>query len=433
MSLSIAAARPVAAEEWTETSVDDFAGGTLSDVVVRADGGLELASVTPWQKAGRVLPVGTAGSADSTWARNPFVLKESDGTYKMWYHGFDGTRHRILLATSGDGLDWTKEGVVLDLFESQSGLFVRKDETYHMWFKGGSSLVGDIYHATSPDGRAWTLDGIALSRGPSGAWDSANLNNPWIVRVGDTNYMYYSGTEGFTERIGLAASTVDTGFVRVSSSPVLGLGAPGEWDSGIVRVPAVVTGTSWVMYYAGAGGGLFSIGTATSEDGIVWIRSSGNPILRPDPSPSWDSAGLVGGAILEDSGGSHFYYTGSDGVRLQIGLAMKNPRFLPSGQYLSRVFDSRTYGTIWTSMDWTATGTDATTLAIFVRVGNRASPDGSWTDWRPIGAPGSDVLLSFLRFRYVQYRADFGTSDTAESPVLERVTLGYVPGRGPPA
>src|SRR5207302_7838415 len=67
-----------------------------------------------FQKAGIVLPHGSPGEADSVYARAPFVLRDDDGTYKMWYSGYDGSVNRMLYASSPDGIRWTKHGVILD-------------------------------------------------------------------------------------------------------------------------------------------------------------------------------------------------------------------------------------------------------------------------------------------------------------------------------
>lgn len=405
-------------------------GGTRTGLVVTADGSLQLASEMAWTKAGMVLDVGPQGSPDSVWARNPFVLREPDGTYKMWYQGFDGSRNRILLATSEDGIAWVKQGVVLDFFESNSGPFVRRDgDAYHMWFKGGVGSVGQIYHAVSPDGRAWTLDALALSVGPPGAWDGLTINNPWVVQVGGTNMMYYSGADGVTERIGLAASSGYVGFVRLSPAPVLDLGAPGGWDSSIVRVPAVVPGLPWVMYYAGLDGSGFSLGIATSSDGISWTKATTNPFLTPDPFPAWDYRGMVGAAFLDDPSGPRLYYTGSDGINARVGLVVGTQQFVPSGSYVSRVFDSG-YGTAWSTVSWSASIPMGTSITIYVRAGNRASPDGSWTDWQAIPGDGSEAQLRLPRFRYLQYRADFTTTDPSLTSILHEVTITFLTGRG---
>ena len=170
--------QPVLADSWTETTVADFTGGTLQEVAAIAPGELQLRqNGTGFAKRGIVLGNGPPGSPDSVWARNPSVLLEPDGSYKMWYCGSDGSQSSILLATSPDGVAWTKQGVVLQTFTTVCAPFVlREGSTYHMWFQGGLAGGGAIYHAQSPDSLAWTVTGTALQ--PGAGWDGTIVAIP---------------------------------------------------------------------------------------------------------------------------------------------------------------------------------------------------------------------------------------------------------------
>ena len=80
--------------------------------------------------------------------------------------------------------------------------------------------------------------------------------------------------------------------------------------------------------------------------------------------------------------------------------------YAPSAYFLSRVFDAA--GQVnWHSVYWTGTTPSGTSLAISVRTGNTPTPDGSWTAFQPIAAPGAFSALS----QYIQYRADLATAD----------------------
>ena len=270
---------------------------------------------TGFVKIGVIIDNGPPGTPDSVWARDPTVLQEPDGSFKMWYNGFDGGRSIILLATSSDGFSWTKQGAVLDYGGNAGAPFVlREGSTYHMWFQAGS-----IFHAVSQDGRSWTVDGIALAPNYPN-WDGLTVGTPWVVQYGGQYQMYFMGSDGGTDRIGLATSSTYWNFTRVSSSPVFEPG--GTWDSFKVRNPAVKPGNPWIMYYAGLGNSFFQVGIATSPDGVGWTRGS-TPILAPDPSPSWDSQGTVGAKFIDGAHGRRLYYTGSDGSRAKIGLAVE--------------------------------------------------------------------------------------------------------------
>src|SRR5207247_677962 len=130
---------------------------------------------TVFQKAGIVLPHGAPGEADSVYARAPFVLRDDDGTYKMWYSGYDGSVNRMLYASSPDGIRWTKHGVILDVgvppynWNSVGGQSVLKIQSvYHMWFSAGYWSGGRlvflvlIYQQLSMHGFCWTVAEVVV-------------------------------------------------------------------------------------------------------------------------------------------------------------------------------------------------------------------------------------------------------------------------------
>ena len=282
---------------------------------------------------GVVIDIGLPGSADSVYARYPAVVRETNGSFKMWYSGFDGFRNRILYATSTNGLNWTKHGVVIDVvrppwyFDSLAAESVLKiGATYHMWFGGGfwsRTPTGwtQIYHATSLDGQTWTVSGVALPPGPSGSWDAVSAHTPVVVQdPGGLTRMYYQGWDGTTYGIGLAFSTDFSNFTRYAGNPVLSEGTGSSFDSGLVASTAVVRGTDWTMYYSGWNGSTTSIGVATSVDGAAWTKSPTNPWLSANPSSSWESRSVDNADYVHTPADERIYYTGYDGVNGRIGL-----------------------------------------------------------------------------------------------------------------
>src|SRR5207247_1108518 len=150
---------------------------------------------TVFERVGVVLPNGSPGEADSVHARAPFVLRDDDATYKMWYMGYDGYRFRMLYATSPDGIHWLKHGVIMDVgvppynWDSVGGQSVLKIQSvYHMWFSAGYWSGGpfvfwaQIYHAVSMDGPSWNVTGVTLPPNPS--WHPGMTNAPWGVSAG---------------------------------------------------------------------------------------------------------------------------------------------------------------------------------------------------------------------------------------------------------
>src|SRR5262249_49613447 len=76
------------------------------------------------------------------------------------------------------------------------------------------------------------------------------------------------------------------------------------------------------MYFGGFGDATFeSIGFARSDDGVVWARHPGNPVLTPADVP-WAGAILPGSAVLHGST-YYLYFWGTTAFPLDasIGLA----------------------------------------------------------------------------------------------------------------
>ena len=424
-------ASPASAEYWIQTSQSDFLTGTLQSLVVTPEGSLNLdRNGMALTRSGIVIANGPAGSYDSQWARDPTVLLDNT-TYRMWYRGSDGARWRILYATSSDGVSWTKHGVALDNFSTMGAPFVMKENsTYHMWFQTGPNDGGEIYHATSLDAIGWLVDGVSLYPGTSGAWDSSTVGTPWVVRTPTRLLLYYLGSDGTSEAIGVAGSTNYTGFSALSNRPILDVG-PSAWDAAKVRFPAVVPGTPWTMYYAGLDGGVWREGRADSPDGLSWTKETGNPVLSGGPYPAWDYVGTVGGAPLSDTSGVRFYYTGTDASNNQIGLAVPGPAYSVMGTYESRVFDSGRSRTTWLSISTTGSYPPGTAVSSALRSGDRPSLDGTWSSWQ-IADP-STRTVSVPRSRYVQYRLVLSRLDPTETPTVTDVAVAYDPNHSPNA
>src|SRR4051812_10764504 len=102
--------------------------------------------------------------------------------------------------------------------------------------------------------------------------------------------------------------------------------------------------------------------------------------------------------------------------------------YTASGTFESRVFDAEA-PVDWHSIQWTANAPAGTSVAIGIRSGNTAEPDGTWTAWTPIASGGPLTLNS----RYIQYRAALSSSNAATTPQLEDIMIstGHAPVANP--
>ena len=100
---------------------------------------------------------------------------------------------------------------------------------------------------------------------------------------------------------------------------------------------------------------------------------------------------------------------------------MRMTPYAATGTYVSQVFDAGlqvAWQTMWAVGEIPATAQ----IAVDVRTGDTATPDGTWTVFRQV-TPG-DSIASFAR--YAQYRVRLATSDPTSTPALKEIALAYL-------
>ena len=190
---------------------------------------------------GVLLARGPQGAFDSTHAKYPSVLRVGQ-QWMMWYNGRadDAFTGSIGLATSSDGLKWTKAN----------------------------------------DGKP------VFTHGGPGTSDETKVDHPAVLHFDGRFHMWYTaGDLNSRYKIGYAVSPDGYHWQRQNEGrPVLGPGAEGKFDDQVVLHPAVVRDAAGVLHiwYNGVGPQkVFEVGHATSRDGIHWKRENdGQSVLR---------------------------------------------------------------------------------------------------------------------------------------------------------
>ena len=230
---------------------------------------------------------------EGEWLGHPHVVKDGS-TYKMWYGPGD---EKVGYAWSSDGIHWTKyaENPILEGTPGtwdEDGIaapFVIRFgfNDYRMWYQSG----GQIGYATSTNGVEWTKHITpALTPEATGAWDDERVADPNVLFYGMTYHMWYSGGDGDAIRIGYASSSDGIHWNRSASNPLLSYGAPGEWDEfGVSESNVLFDGTLYRMWFSGWRGTWQTPqrGYATSTNGIDWTKYAGNPVLSPGTPSQW--------------------------------------------------------------------------------------------------------------------------------------------------
>lgn len=135
--------------------------------------------------------------------------------------------------------------------------------------------------------------------------------------------MWYYGDSGGHTYILYAESQNGIDWVRYSGNPVMSPGNYGDWDSESNNPGAVIKENGiYKMYYGGWSNqnGIWSIGLATSTDGKIWIKYS-QPILQG--TSGWEYQ-LIPSSIVKFNGTYFLYYTGRNLPEYKVGLAVSN-------------------------------------------------------------------------------------------------------------
>ncbi len=256
--------------------------------------------------------------------------------YKMWYG--DGQGQFEAVTYSDDGVNWSDPvqttGIRAAGYHAKVSTYIPGGYNaaggtyyYKMWYWDSSVhdmpyTIDGIRTADSIDGVAWANDSVItqnsnapLVTGISTDWNRGTYgpisvhHNAAASNMGTNPFdyafaMYFDATNGGVESIGLGYSTDGNTDWRIyGSTPVLDHGIPGDWDSDYATAGVVIHGVDgmWRMWYSGSGpsgGGQQGIGYATSPNGILWTKDSGNPVFSIFQGVAWRDARCYTPAVL---------------------------------------------------------------------------------------------------------------------------------------
>jgi predicted GH43/DUF377 family glycosyl hydrolase len=250
------------------------------------------ASSFDWQPQPEpVLSRGASGEWDSVDVLNPSVVRHK-GTYFNFYSGFDGKTWHTGLATSLDGIQWTRQGKILSPgpreWEGDSiaanGSALRVGGEFYYWYQAGRPPR--IGLARSLDGRQWRKQpNPVLATGPRGSWDERGVADPYAIRTNEFFYLFYLGQDrARRQRLGVARSRDGVNWEKLRANPVLELGAPGSFDENGLGEPAVWSshGSWWMLYTGRDRKEHRRIGLARSSNGIAWRKVEETPAFQGD-------------------------------------------------------------------------------------------------------------------------------------------------------
>jgi len=247
--------------------------------------------------------------------------KNATSDYMCWYTVENGGSNRtIALATSPDGVSWTKQGNVIVqsnfchmptvLWDPDAGA----GGLWKMWYVLNSSTISQhICYATSDDGDSWDLHGMVLQRSDDpDAVDYTSTREPTVIYdAEDSLYkMWYWANNtlipmGNYGAVALAYAESDDGIIWTKYGELMD-----EWNLGSFPIgPEVlkINGFYYLWYDQG------DIYYAGSFDGIVWLAYDSNPVISRGGT-GWKSWYIQAPTALydESAGKLYLWYNGDN-------------------------------------------------------------------------------------------------------------------------
>jgi predicted GH43/DUF377 family glycosyl hydrolase len=315
-----------------------LAGTTLVDpAAARAPADPNAWLRTPY-KYNKLVLAGSkiAESFDAKAVDCPFVFSHQ-GRFYLTYVGFDGTGYQTGIAVSDDLVNWERQGVILardpndpvTRYNVAAASILRENELYSQgrllkvdgryvcaWhaypnagYEQGAAVIGLAF---STDLKTWHREAPILRPEDGAEWERGGLYKPYLVKHGDTFYMYYNAKNAekrWHEQTGVATSRDLKTWTRHPGNPLLRNGPPGSPDARFASDPFVVTHRGqWAMYYFGlADNGKARDLVAVGRDPLNFSKVY-EVLIDVGPSGSIDDAYAHKPALVSHKGDLYHFY-----------------------------------------------------------------------------------------------------------------------------
>ncbi|GAA4006084.1 hypothetical protein [Sphingomonas humi] len=304
---------------------------------------------------------GIPGSFDEKSVDCPFVFS-AHGRFYLTYVGFDGRGYQTGIAESKDLINWTRQELILardpsdpiTRFNIACASILRENElrspgrlikvagryvaAWHAYpgegYEEGAAVIG---LATSSDLRHWQRGPVILRPEDGAEWERGGLYKPYLIRDGDTFYLYYNAkTEGtpWFEQTGVAMSKDLRHWVRNSANPLIRNGPKGSPDYRFASDPVVLRHRGeWAMFYFGrAADGPCRELLATGSTPIAFHKA-GEVLVDIGKPGSIDEKFAHKPAILYHNGALYHFYCAVSGKwpndTRGLAVARSKPWLLP--------------------------------------------------------------------------------------------------------
>jgi hypothetical protein len=268
----------------------------------------------PWTVCGTVLQT-NAVFEESTVSEPTVIYTNTSGAF-LWtmYYTVGWTTSSTRYATSTDGKNWTKQGIVVNN-SARNFVYLAATNDYRM-ITSPYPAQDKLQLCGSPNGtNSWGAVTNILSLG--GAWESQNIANSCVIMDGGKHKMLYEAKgAGNVWAIGYADSTDGTNWVKYAFNPVISatgsVGGPFWWKG--------TNGVYYALVHAAPTGVLpTDVYKWASPNGTTsWARVSSYPYLQRYAQD--EGAGLSTGQVADPNvacaNGTNYFYlsTSSNGT-----------------------------------------------------------------------------------------------------------------------
>ena len=300
----------------------------------------------------------------------------------------------------------------------------------------GFASTPEVAGTKVPNNGSWTDPAVQLLSGDGSGFDSSEVEHPSVIKDGPTYVMYYTGVDsGGTRRIGRATAAAAGSAFSAGASAVLDLGAAGSFDSADVKDPVVVKvgASDYRMLYTGVDAeGEERTGYATSADGSAWTKRG--VVLNPSEAAfEDDETGVEPTGMLLDGSTLHVWASGVDRTGRTRGehatAVFPTPGSpqpgVPSGWVTYQLGSASTTVRDFRQIARVSSGS---TVALRMSFLQPYSSGGNeyWSDYFPVTSAAATEALNFLLTVHgVRWRAQLSTPGSA--PTLDAVRLTHAP------
>jgi predicted GH43/DUF377 family glycosyl hydrolase len=237
-----------------------------------------------------------------------------DGQYWAYYITYktNSGKGGVGLAVSDNGVDWKDKGCVLQPGEDYdcngayfAGVWLDTDGTFYLTYecKGGEDTeygtLENVALATSKDGINWTKEGVILYKNPDWDWQLANVGTPDLYKKDGVWYLYFHGFDYTDCQVGVAYGE-DLHNLTVHPEPIIRTEDDTPYSGTVGRRDVIYVGGYYYMVYevstdqaeeGGYNGAYWTHMFARSKDLITW-ETIGEPIITQTNEDGSQKAGM---------------------------------------------------------------------------------------------------------------------------------------------